>query len=83
MKNLASYDPEEARRWFSDLLWIAFPSPSEHDLSLKAAPVLDVSPRQVRNWLRRENDASLRYVFAVMAIAGVEVILGKPRRHRA
>jgi hypothetical protein len=30
----------------------------------------------VRNWLRCEHDASLRYVTAVMVIAGAEIVLG-------
>lgn len=77
VKNLAGNIEDHAkasRRWFAALLWRAFPSPSEHDLALKAARVLDVSPRQVRNWLRCEHDASLRYVSAVMMIAGCEVV---------
>lgn len=78
-KNLSnSVDHSAAsRRWFSNLLWRAFPSRSENDLANKAASVLDVSPRQVRNWLRGENDASLRYVTAVLAIAGAEMIFTK------
>lgn len=63
-----------SRRVFRDLLWRAFPSPSEHELSIKAARVLDVSPRQVRNWLRCEHSAAWHYVAAVMAIAGAEVV---------
>lgn len=66
-----------SRRWFAALLWRAFPSPSERDLSHKAARVLDVSPRQVVNWLRCDHDAGLSYVLAVMAIAGAEVIFDK------
>lgn len=79
MKNLAhsATNPKAARRWFRNMLWRAFPSPSENELAIKAARVLDVSPRQVKNWLREENDASLRYVTAVLAIAGAEVIFGK------
>lgn len=79
VKNLAgsASNPKAARRWFRNMLWRAFPSPSENDLAHKAAAVLDVSPRQVKNWLREENDASLRYVTAVLAIAGAEVIFGK------
>lgn len=79
VKNLAgsALNPKAARRWFRNMLWRAFPSPSENDLAHKAAAVLDVSPRQVKNWLREENDASLRYVTAVLAIAGAEVIFGK------
>ena len=63
-----------SRRWFAALLWRAFPSRSEHDLAEKAARALGVSPRQVRNWLRQDNDASLRYVTAVLLIAGAEVV---------
>lgn len=78
MKNPAhSTDPAAARRWFRNLLWRAFPAPSERDLANRAARVLDVSPRQVINWLREEHDASLRYVMAVMAIAGAEVVFGR------
>ncbi|OJH45169.1 hypothetical protein [Paracoccus sp. SM22M-07] len=78
MKNLAeNVNPGAARRWFSNLLWRAFPSNSENELAQRAATVLDVSPRQVKNWLREDNDASLRYVMAVMALAGAEVIFAK------
>lgn len=64
-----------SRRWFRDLLWKAFsPAQSENEVAEKAARVLDVTPRQVRNWLRCENDASLRYVTAVLMIAGAESI---------
>lgn len=66
-----------ARRWFAALLWRAFPAPSEHELSIKAAPVLGVTPRQVQNWLRCNNDASLKYVTAVALIAGVEIGIGR------
>lgn len=66
-----------SRLWFRALLWRAFPSPSERELADKAARVLDVSPRQVQNWLRCENDAGLSYVTAVMAIAGAEVVFGR------
>jgi hypothetical protein len=78
MKNLAgNYDDHasRSRRWFSNLLWQAFPAGSEHDLAHKAAGVLDVSPRQVRNWLRCEHDASLRHVTKVVMIAGAEAAL--------
>lgn len=70
---------EASRRWFAGLLWRAFPAPSEAELAARAAPVLGVSERQVRNWLRGEHDASLRYVTAVLALAGVECILGGGR----
>jgi hypothetical protein len=64
-----------SRRAFAALLWRAFPAPSEHELSHKAARVLDVSPRQVKNWLRCEHSAAVHHYFAVAAIAGAEVVL--------
>ncbi len=78
-KNPANSDEHArtSRRWFSNLLRRAFPAPSEHELAQKAAAVLGVSPRQVRNWLREEHDASLRYVTAVVLIAGGEVVFSK------
>lgn len=63
-----------SRKLFATLLWKAFPSPSEHDLSLKAARALDVSPRQVKNWLRCEHSAAHHYFLAVAAIAGAELV---------
>ena len=82
VKNLSenAHDHEKAsRRWFAALLWRAFPSSSEHDVAIKAARVLGVSPRQAQNWLRCNNDASLKYVTAVALIAGVEIGLGGMR----
>lgn len=66
-----------ARRTFAALLWKAFPGPSENDVAEKAARVLDVTPRQVRNWLRCENSAAWHYVSAVMLIAGAEIVFQK------
>jgi len=66
-----------ARERFAELLWRAFPSQSERDLARKAAKVLAVSERQVANWLRCENDASVSVVFAVIAIAGAELVFEK------
>ena len=66
-----------SRRAFAGLLWRAFPSPSERELAQKAARVLDVSPRQVSNWLRCEHSAAWHYVAAVMAIAGAEIVFSK------
>ena len=77
VKNLADIaggNVKPARKAFANMLWLAFPSPSEHDLCLKAARVLDVSPRQVKNWLRCQNSAAIHYFFAVAAIAGAEVV---------
>lgn len=67
-----------SRQFFAALLWRAFPSPSEHDLAQKAGRVLDVSPRQVQNWLRWEHSAAFHHVAKVMAIAGAEIVLRDP-----
>ena len=80
MKNLsenAGCQVSTARRAFAALLWRAFPSPSENEVANKAARVLDVTPRQVRNWLRCENSAAFHYVAAVMAVAGAEIVFQK------
>ena len=61
------------RRWFRDLLWAAFPARSEADLAARAAPVLDISDRQVRNYLRELHDPSLTITLKVLAIAGAEI----------
>ena len=77
MKNLAGNGGDlvmASRRTFASLLWRAFPSPSEQVLAEKAARALDVSPRQVKNWLRCENSAAAHYVFAVVTIAGAEIV---------
>lgn len=84
MKNLAENSSDHisaSRRAFVAMLWRAFPSPSEHELAQKAARVLDVSPRQVQNWLRCENSAAWHHVSAVMMIAGAEVMFraGRPQ----
>ncbi|QBF32162.1 hypothetical protein [Thalassococcus sp. S3] len=76
-KNLAHSDVDQvsaSRKMFASLLWQAFPARSEAELAQKAAVVLDVSPRQVKNWLRCENSAAWHYVAAVMAVAGAEVV---------
>lgn len=76
-KNLAGKPPtvSAARKTFANLLWRAFPSASEAELAVKAGAVLDVSPRQIKNWLRCENSAAWHYVAAVMAVAGVEMVI--------
>lgn len=68
-----------SRKAFASMLWRAFPSPSENELAEKAARALDVSPRQVKNWLRCENSAAVHYFFAVAAIAGAEVVFTQAR----
>ena len=67
-------DAAASRRWFADLLWRAFPSRSEAELAETAAVVLEVSSKQVRNWLRCEHSAAWPYVARVMAIAGAEIV---------
>ncbi|MWP39404.1 hypothetical protein GQY15_17700 [Rhodobacter sphaeroides] len=78
-KNPANSDEHArtSRKWFANLLRRAFPANSEAELAERAAPVLGVSTRQVRNWLREDHDASLRYVTAVMMIAGAEVVFSR------
>lgn len=83
MKNLADTECDNissSRKAFANMLWRAFPSPSEHELANKAARVLDVSPRQVTNWLRCENSAAIQYFFAVAAIAGAEIVFAGGRQ---
>ena len=73
--------PEDTERaWFAGLLWRAFPdAKSENELAELAAQVLTtgnrpVTPRAVRNWLRRENTPHFRYVLAVLNLAGTEAV---------
>lgn len=78
VKNPAySTDPRASRRWFRDLLWRAFPAASERELAEKASAVLDVSHRQVINWLREEHDPKLRYIMKVLALAGAEIVFSR------
>ena len=80
VKSLSNYNLSDAhglRRWFSEMLWRAFPSASANELSLKAAQALDVTPRQVMNWLKCENDPKLRYVMAVITLAGAEIVFDR------
>lgn len=84
MKDLSFSDVDHtdgARLFFRNLLWRAFPGPSEAAVAEKAARVLDVTPRQVRNWLRCENSAAWHYVSAVLLVAGAEIVFDrmKPR----
>lgn len=84
VKNPAECEDHAAasRKWFAAMLWRAFPARSENELADTAARALDVSPRQVKNWLRCEHDASLRYVTAVMLLAGAESIFDQVARRR-
>lgn len=73
LKNL-SRSAGAPREWFRDLLWRAFPARSDADRAKQIHRALGVSQRQAQNWLRCENDAALRHVVAVLAIAGAEVV---------
>lgn len=63
---------DHARRLFARMLEAAFPEPSENAIAQKAAPVLGVTERHVRKWLRLEHDAKIRHFVAVTLIIGVE-----------
>lgn len=78
-KNLAKSksDRAAARRWFADLLWIAFPSASEFEVCQKASSALGVSPRTVGNWLSCQNDAPAPVMMKVLVITGAEIIFSK------
>lgn len=78
-KNLTKSDVDSFayRRWFADLLWVAFPSGSEHELCQVASRALGVHVRTVKNWLILRNDAPWTVVAKVMLIARVEPIFQK------
>ncbi|EBA17425.1 hypothetical protein RSK20926_06802 [Roseobacter sp. SK209-2-6] len=78
-KNLAQTKDTgaSARKWFAELLWVAFPSQSERELRAEASRTLGCSERQVGNWLNCENDASLSVVVSVLIVAGAEVVFQK------
>lgn len=78
--NSTNDNVSSSRKAFANMLWRAFPSPSEHELANKAARVLDVSPRQVTNWLRCDNSAAIQYFFAVAVIAGAEIVFAGGRQ---
>lgn len=65
---------EKRRRWFADLIWRTFPGSSMREKAQRAAPVLDLTPRQIENLMRMEHDAKLPTVLAVLALAGAENI---------
>lgn len=74
-KNLSKrQDRISARKWFAELLWVAFPGETEHQVCLAAAPVLEVSEKSVQNWLRCQNDAPVGVVAKTMLVAGAEVV---------
>lgn len=71
------------RRWFADLLWRTFPGGSKREKALRAAPVLDLTPRQVENLLDGHHDAKLGTILIVLSIAGAEnifdIVGGRPK----
>lgn len=75
-KNLA-HSASMSREWFRDLLWTAFPARSDAERAGKIASALGVSKRQAQNWLGCHNDAALRYVAAVLLIAGAEAAFAR------
>lgn len=71
---------KRGRAWFADMLRQAFPGQrSERSLCHVAAVALEVSPTQVRAWLRCEADARLTVVLKVLVIAGAEIVLSGER----
>lgn len=75
-------NPSQSRRicprdWFRDLLWSAFPAPSDSDRAKQISAALGVSKRQAQHWLACDHDAALRHVLAVLIIAGAESAFAK------
>ena len=61
-----------------DLFRLSFPEArSERDLAIQAERVLGLDMRSIQRVLRKEQDLKARYVFALMALAGVEAALSK------
>lgn len=67
-------DQIKRRKWFSSMMWRAFPGASVREKALRAAPVLSLTPRQCENLMNGEHDAKLGTILAVLAIAGAENI---------
>ncbi|MES2753806.1 MAG: hypothetical protein V4659_04000 [Pseudomonadota bacterium] len=65
---------DRRRKWFSGLMWRAFPGASMREKALNAAEVLDLTPRQCENLIKGEHDAKLGTILAVLTIAGAESI---------
>lgn len=77
MKFLSHFSTDDfaaRRRWFSALMWRAFPGATLREKALRASPVLGLTPRQCQNLMKGEHDAKLGTVLAVLAIAGAENI---------
>lgn len=60
------------RELVARMLWAAFPGPSEHAVSERAAPVLDMSPKHIRRLLRQENSVNADVVVALIVLVGFE-----------
>lgn len=54
------------------MIWAAFPGPSEHAVSERAAVVLDMSPKHIRRLLRKENAVNADVVVALIVLVGFE-----------
>lgn len=65
-------DQTARRRWFAGLLWGAFPGDSMAEKARRAAPVLDLTPRQIEKLMKGDHDAKLGTVLAVLTITGAE-----------
>lgn len=64
--------PEANRKKVADLLFAAFPAPSAHAVSQRAAIVLDVDPRTIRSWMEGRTRPSWDQVGVICAYVGFE-----------
>jgi hypothetical protein len=62
---------ELARERFAAALREAFPGKTDSEIARQAAPILDRSERQIRNWLSGESSPVIEDVYTVCAILGV------------
>lgn len=69
--------PSQERRWFRDLLWMAFPGRSASEVATAASRALGVSRREVQHWLACEHQPRLKHVAALMLLVGIEVACRK------
>lgn len=65
-------EPEANRKKVSDLLFAAFPAPSAHAVSQRAAVVLDVDPRTIRSWMDGRTRPTWDQVGVICAYVGFE-----------
>lgn len=59
---------DRLRAFVARALWDVFPSRSEHELCLVAAPVLGKSGETIRRLLRREQDVKLADIWPILAM---------------